>query len=399
MGFISGIQIFHDVPYELLEATLAGSAGRELAAGDVLLEPGQRNDSIYLLERGRLRIHLDARDSMHFVQVEPGSCIGEMSIIDGKPVSAWVVAHEASRILELPAATFWERLMPIPRVAHNLLRLLSERMRLNNELILSQIRGQLALEHLQKELQIARSLQASMLPRNFAELSRVEGAGIFAIMDPAKDVGGDFYDAFATGPDRIFVAIGDVSGKGIPAALFMARTITQLRVEAMREPRPDRVLANVNAALSRDNDSEMFVSLFCGVLEVSTGRFAYSNAGHNAPVSLVPGDAAAYLPVPKGLVVGAFDGAVYRVIERPLVPGEAIVLYTDGVTEATDPDDTFYGEDRLLAALSLDANPDPQALVAQVRHHVQQFARGSPQSDDLTLLALRWHPDRNAGQA
>jgi sigma-B regulation protein RsbU (phosphoserine phosphatase) len=134
----------------------------------------------------------------------------------------------------------------------------------------------------------------------------------------------------------------------------------------------------------------MFVSLFCGVLEVSTGRFVYSNAGHNAPVALVPGEAATFLPVPKGIVVGAFGGAVYLREERRLEPGESVLLYTDGVTEATGPDLTLYGEDRLLAALTLDAIPEPQALVAHVQGEVARFTGGHPPSDDLTLLALRW---------
>jgi serine phosphatase RsbU (regulator of sigma subunit) len=389
-GFISRLQLFSTIPYEAVEKVLIDCEIREVAANAVLLEPGQRNNSIHLLISGRLRIHLDRADSADYIPVETGGCFGELSIIDGLPVSAYVVADEPSRVLTIHERLFWERLIPQPGVARNLLNVLSERMRQNRDIILERMKDSLALEHLQKELSIAQSIQLSMLPagaRLFPDRTEVQA---YAIMEPAKNVGGDFYDAFFAAPDRLFIAVGDVSGKGVPAALFMARTITQLRMEAVRRRSPSAVLEAVNRALCDGNDEGMFVTLFCAILETETGQFSFANAGHNPPLLLGADGQYDFLKVKKGLVAGIIEETRYPLATRRLSRGESVLLYTDGVTEAMNGLDEFYSEERFLTTVRERRWHDSRSLVECVKTSIAEFAQSAPQADDITMLAVRY---------
>jgi sigma-B regulation protein RsbU (phosphoserine phosphatase) len=212
----------------------------------------------------------------------------------------------------------------------------------------------------------------------------------YATMEPAKNVGGDLYDAFFTAPDRLFVAVGDVSGKGVPAALFMARTITQLRMEAVRRRSPSAILEAVNRALCEGNDAGMFVTLFCGVLETTTGQFSFANAGHNPPLFLGTGGGAEFMQVKKGLVAGIIETSRYPAGVRQLAPGDCILMYTDGVTEAMNTRDELYSDARLLATAGAISPAEPRSLVEGVRTTIAAFAQGAAQADDITMLAMRY---------
>jgi sigma-B regulation protein RsbU (phosphoserine phosphatase) len=389
-GYISHLQLFAAIPYAAVESLLKDCVTHDVPAGAVLLEPGQINDAIHLLVSGRLRIHLDRADSADYIPIEEGGCFGELSIIDGQPVSAYVVADTASRVLRIHQGLFWDRLIPQPGVARNLLNTLSERMRANRDIIIERMKDTLALEHLQKELSIAHNIQISMLPpgaRLFPERAEVHA---HAIMEAAKDVGGDFYDAFFATPDRLFIAIGDVSGKGVAAALFMARTITQMRMEAVRKRSPSTILESVNRALCEGNDAGMFVTIFCGILEIDTGQFSFANAGHNPPVLLGADGGHDFLPVKKGLVAGILNTSNYPTDTIRLQPGQSILLYTDGVTEAMNPCDQFYSEERFLDTVRTRVWRDPRELVETVRASIAEFTQTAPQADDITMLALRY---------
>jgi serine phosphatase RsbU (regulator of sigma subunit) len=389
-GFISQLQLFSTIAYDVVEASLADCATSEVPAGAILLMPGQANDSIHLLVSGRLRIHLDSADSPDYIPIEEGGCFGELSIIDGRPVSAYVVADRASRVLLIHESVFWERLIPHPGVARNLLRVLSERMRANGEIILARMQDKLALEILQKELSIAQSIQLSMLPPGSRLIPECAEVQAYAIMEPAKSVGGDFYDAFFAAPDLLFVAVGDVSGKGMPAALFMARTITQMRMEVVRRRSPSVVLEAVNRALCEGNDTGMFVTLFCGILEIETGKFIFANAGHNPPLLLGEDGRHGFLKLKKGLVAGIMEDSRYPADTLQLAPGQSVLLYTDGVTEAMDPRAAFYSEARLLATLCAHDWDGPRAMIDAVRADMAEFSQDASQADDITMLALRY---------
>jgi phosphoserine phosphatase RsbU/P len=398
-GFILGNRLFNGIPWHRVEAIMARCDSRDLAPGDILLEPGKPNDSIFLLASGQLGIHLEARDSREFIPIEPGGCIGELSIIDGRPVSAWVTAEAPSRVVLLPEHRFWDELIPVAGVARNLMRMLAARMRQSNETIVERLRERLAFEHLQSELKIAGGIQSSMLPKRFPLFPDLIEVDLHASMDPAKEIGGDFYDAFFVGDDRLFVAVGDVSGKGVPAALFMARAMTLLRMEALRGAPPAEILSRVNEQLCENNDAGMFVTLFCGVLDVKSGAFDYSNAGHNPPLTGAANRDFARLAVPRGLVAGMIEGAVFKDAHSALAPGDVLLLYTDGVTEAMNPENELYGEERLLSLLDAARFRSAQSLVNAVRKDVVAFATGAAQSDDITLLAIRYlAPEEREGR-
>ena len=384
------LRLFSGISADLVEELLANNPVLALAAGEVLLMPGQRNHSVFLLLSGSLHIHLDDLDSADFIPIVPGECVGEMSIIDGKAVSAYVVAEATSRVLVIAEEAFWGSLMSFPLVARNLLAALSDRMRTTNQVILERMQQQLAYQHMLKELQIARGIQESMLPSRFPLFPKRREVDLYATMYAAREVGGDFYDAFFITPGKLFICVGDVSGKGMSAALFMVRCLTQIRMETRCELTPDDILQRVNAGLCENNEPGMFVTLFCGVLDVSNGEFVYSNGGHNAPLTdTVPGRFD-FIPMPRGILVGVAESAGFASMTMRMRPGQTLVAYTDGVTEALNRHGELFGDERLRATLSRHPDADAEGLVAAVRQGVEAFAEATEQSDDITLLAVRY---------
>ncbi len=246
-----------------------------------------------------------------------------------------------------------------------------------------------AKERLESELKIARNIQMSFVPRPFQPLPGTSGLAVQGLLEPAREVGGDLYSFFPVDGEHFFFAVGDVSGKGIPAALFMAVTITLMKGVAREGRDPSEILGLINRELCRGNDSLMFVTVFCGILNVRTGELRYSNAGHNPPVLVPRGGKARWLDVPEGVLLGVVEDAAYRTEQMVLEPGEAILLYTDGVTEAMNPQKSFYTEERLLEAVDAIAGRDPSDLVGGIADSVRNFAGTEPQSDDITLLAVR----------
>lgn len=378
-------KLFAGLDEAALGEILADCPIRQLAEGENLLVPGQENASAYLLLSGCLKIKLDGRNSQ-WVCIEPGECVGEMSIIDRKPASAYVVSHEASRVLVIDEARFWHLLGTVPKLVKNLLAMLTERIRARDRLALQRLQERLSIE---KEMKIANAIQAELLTTRFDLLAR-QGVDVHAIMEPVKEVGGDFYDAFFATPDKLFICVGDVVGKGIPAALFMVRSLTQLRMEAMREPLPHTILARVNAGLCQNNDSGMFATLFCAVLDTQTGELAYANGGHPPPLSDPQPGAFGFIPMPEGTILGMFEGADYQAASLTLRPGQSLLAYTDGVTEATDGTGEFFCEERLQTILDGRGGLDAKALTDVVKEAVYAFSGGAHPRDDLTLLALRY---------
>ncbi len=242
-----------------------------------------------------------------------------------------------------------------------------------------------AKERIESDLRIAHEIQMSLVPQIFP---RIEGVELAALLDPAREVGGDFYDAFPLGEGLWAFAVGDVSGKGVPAALFMAVTRTLLRALAPTEEAPGRLLGRLNDELAAGNDTCMFVTLFYGVLRLSTGELRYASAGHPAPLSFAPGEPVRALPRVSGPLAGPLAGMIFQEGVTILAPGEVLLGYTDGVTEALDPDGVLYGEERLTAFLEAHRHLAPTALLASLRQELHDFAQGAPQSDDITLLVL-----------
>ncbi len=246
------------------------------------------------------------------------------------------------------------------------------------------------LAGLEQELQIAAQVQLSILPRNPPQDARVQ---LHCHIVPAREVGGDFYDYFFIDNEHLGFVIADVSGKGVPAALFMTITRTLLKATAQFIAEPTQCVGQLNDLLANENEQMMFVTLFYGVLHLPTGQLQYVNAGHNPPYLLRADGHVEQLPRTKGMAVAVSEGFPYRSASVQLQPGELVMLYTDGVTEAFDPDSQEYGEARLEQVLrQACANTDRHPLhVAQaLLADVHAFERGAPQADDITCMALRY---------
>jgi sigma-B regulation protein RsbU (phosphoserine phosphatase) len=388
---IQWISLFRDAAQRELAEALADCQVLVLPADAALLRAGESNRNVFILLSGRLVAHLGAdpgaEDAIE-IDILPGECIGELSAIDGKPISALVRAASESRVLQLDRDVFWGRLMRLHGVAGNLMITLAERMRRANAKALALQREQLELKHLRKELEVARQLQASMLPLQrplFPGRPDLEACGF---MEPASKVGGDLFDAFFVDDRTLFVCIGDVSGHGIAAALFMVRVIGLLRMLAVDTTQPERVLATLNDRLCIGNDANLFVTLFCGFLDVRSGRFVYSNGGHCAPM-VCAGREAAFLPLPKGMLIGAASGRRYSSLQRDLAIGETLLCYTDGVTEAESPAGVPFSEKSCLEALRRGAKTPLPELLDALHGKVVAHAGSKALADDCTMLAVR----------
>jgi sigma-B regulation protein RsbU (phosphoserine phosphatase) len=254
------------------------------------------------------------------------------------------------------------------------------------------------LKRIEDELDAARTLQMSMVPSAFPPPSAERPLEIFAAMEPAREVGGDLYDFFPTEDGRIAFAIGDVSGKGIAAAMFMARAKNLLRVIAGLLQRveggsaaPSEIVARVNRELCDANDTMMFVTLLFGIVDPHSGAVAFCSAGHDPAYRLGPEGVAA-VEGPQGIALGINPDWRYETGELRLAPGEALYLFTDGVTEAMGPGDAMFGKERLVECLRGLAGAPLEALVHETVRAVRDFAAGTPQSDDIASLALRRLP-------
>jgi len=245
-----------------------------------------------------------------------------------------------------------------------------------------------ALERAQRDLDLAREMQQGLLPRQFPGKEQAPGVEIFARLDPAKEVSGDLYDFFTVEPGKMCFVVGDVSGKGVAAGLFMAVTRTLIRATAVAGRKPLEILQKVNAQLCAENQANLFVTMILGILDTATGRMEYGQGGHNPPILLPAQGQPVYEPS-GGMPLGVFDDAKFGQRQLDLKPGETLLVYTDGVTEAMNPKRELFGEERLKEALQGQARLSPEKLSQRVVAEVTKFAAGAEPSDDITLLAIQ----------
>jgi sigma-B regulation protein RsbU (phosphoserine phosphatase) len=252
-----------------------------------------------------------------------------------------------------------------------------------------------AKERIESELSIAREIQMSILPKIFPPFPERQEFDVHALIEPAKEVGGDFYDFFLIDDKHFCFVIGDVSGKGVPASLFMAVTKTLIKATAMQKLAPDEILYSVNQEISRDNNVAMFVTIFCGILDTQTGEIVYANGGHNLPIVMQQKKGVFYLEKTGDCAIGAMEGSTYRQARLHLEPGDKLFLYTDGVTEAMNTDKMFFSEDNLLAAMEkLRAEP-VKGIILGVMQALSEFTSGAPQYDDITMTAIHFYGKDN----
>lgn len=252
------------------------------------------------------------------------------------------------------------------------------------------LKGYIAKEaaRIDSELAFARSIQESALPREFPAFPERNEFDLYASMEPAKTIGGDFYDFFLLDEHRLAFLIADVSGKGIPAAMFMMRAKAIVKSVAQTQNEACDVLTLANNILSENNDDNMFVTIWLGMLNIDTGYISFANAGHCAPLIKRADGMCDYLRFRSGPMLGAMPGVRFKKREMKIEPGDAIFLYTDGITEAERETDVFYGEERLLNVLKSSSSSSASEMCDAVKGDVVRFVYSAPQSDDLTMLAL-----------
>ena len=250
-------------------------------------------------------------------------------------------------------------------------------------------------ERIESELKIARDIQMSILPKRFPPFPERCEFDICAIIEPAREVGGDFYDFFFIDDDHLCFVIADVSGKGVPAALFMAMTKTLIKATAAPGMDPGEILIKVNHELSQGNDSCMFVTIFFGILNTKTGEILYTNAGHNPPFVIRQGREVTCMVGGRNVIVGAMEPLAYETERLILKAGEALFMYTDGVTEAMNEMEELFSGERLKEELVALQEKSIQEMIAGVKEKITSFAHGAPQSDDITMMIIQFNGNQS----
>lgn len=238
---------------------------------------------------------------------------------------------------------------------------------------------------------MAREIQMGIIPKTFPTFPDQEQFDLFATIEPAKEVGGDLYDFFLMDEDHLCLTLGDVSGKGVPAALFMVITRTLIKTTAEHEQSPAKIMSHINNILEADNPSSMFVTLIIGVLNIRTGALTYASGGHNHPILIRKNGEVNYKTDQSGPMVGVIGGFDYRELSVSLLPGDSFFLYTDGVTEAMDPDQQLFSDEQLLGTMQDGPLDSLEKTVENVMAKVKEHAGTAPQSDDIAMLMIRYN--------
>ena len=404
---ISQIPLFANLPRHEIAHLAAMLRPLDFAAGDLLFREGATGDWFYVLLEGQVEVIKALGTSAERVLgiYQAGSSIGEMSLFshDGMRTAS-VRALTALHVLEMTLADFDALLARQPRLAYTMTRILSQRLEESDNHTIRELREKnrqlthaydelkaaqaqiIEDEKLEAEIAVARTIQRSILPHDPPQLP---GFDIGMRIEPMTSVGGDFYDFIPLGNGQLGLAIGDVSGHGVPAALFMALTFSLLRAEASRTSSPHAALLAVNRLLLTLSDSGMFVTILYGILDGATREFHYARAGHNLPVVMDAQRQPVRLASQLGQALGLFPDPALDEQCLTLQPGSLLFLYTDGVTEAANMEGEFFQEHGLQAVLHADGWKSSQAVCDQVWAAVQAYSGiGAPQ-DDVTLLAVR----------
>jgi sigma-B regulation protein RsbU (phosphoserine phosphatase) len=349
--------------------------------GDYLFKSKDAADKMFYIQEGSVRL-VEINKS-----VGAGQVIGEMGIFSPfKERTASAFCEDDLKVYTMGREEVIKFFGQDPNLAINLIQLSIKR-------FIENLRAEVAArERIASELRIAHEIQNSMLPRTFPPFPDRKEIDIFATMDPAKEVGGDFYDFFFVDKNKLCLIIGDVSGKGVPAALFMAISKTLFKTEAMRGLSAAEIVNRVNILLCPDNQTCMFVTVFCLLLNTATGEVEFCSGGHNPPLVCGANGCFEFIDAPRGFVVGAMENSVCTAKSITLKPGEIFFLYTDGVTEAMNPRNEQFSEGKLKVSLEkVKDEKDITDIVKGVRGDVLGFAQGAAQSDDITMLVLRYN--------
>ncbi|NIV35517.1 MAG: SpoIIE family protein phosphatase [Anaerolineae bacterium] len=402
---VQGLDFLQGARPDVVRRLVDGAVERRFSAGDVILEEGAAGREIYLVVKGSVEIvKRQGGGETLLGRRDAGELVGEMAFLDSQPRSATVRAVAPALLLEFSEPGLREALAEQPELLYRTVAGLSVRLRESDQHLIADLRrkneelarayrelqvAQAALvekERLERELELAREIQRRMLPKTFPRLAGFDCA---AASRPARQVGGDFYDVISLGSDRVGLVMADVSGKGMPAALFMALTRSLMRAEAQRSVSPKEALLRVNNLLFEMSRTELFVTVLYGVLDLSTSTFCYARAGHERALYHSPlRDECRFLEG-EGMFLGMVEPVVVEELCIDLLPGDRIVLFSDGITDANSADGRLFGRQRLAAVIAEPAETTAQGSIDGVFQRVAEFQAGSEQFDDMALLVAR----------
>ena len=351
---------------------------RNFSAGEVIFEEGQPGKLMYLVLAGEVQVSIQGRP---INTVGPGSIFGEMALVDERERSATVTALTDSRLVPIDQDRFSRLVQQSPDFALQVMSTMSSRLRhlLEEEVI---------RQRMEEELKIGRQIQLSLLP---TELPLARGWEFAAFYRAAREVGGDLYDFIQApdDPDNLAIVIADVTGKGVPAALFMAFGRTAIRAEVMNGRQPADALFRTNRMILLDTQSPLLMSAFLASFDLNSGTMTYACAGHDRPLWVRAEDNSVSIIEGKGVVLGVFDGMTIEEKRLTINSGDFLVFYTDGVTEARRNDDAFFELERLVEVVGSTRCGSAQEMVDAIVQAVEEFTGDTPQADDLTLIVAR----------
>lgn len=405
-NLLSKIPVFNDLPEAdqlHLQNTLQVKA---LKPGEILFREGEVGEHFYIVINGELEILLGigTEDELILNIIGPGEYLGEMSlIVPGGERTATARAKGNVKLFAMSRDEFNTLLEQHPMLVQSMVHVLSERLGSTNEATFRDLREKnqqlqkafdelkaaqeqlIEKERLERELEVAADIQMSILPDDLPEPPRFDfGARI----DPARQVGGDFYDFFRIGENKMAVLIGDVADKGVPSAIFMARAHALIAAEADTIENPADVMRRVNFHITRLEKAAQFVTVLYGILNVDTAEFTYARAGHEPPLLVMPDGSVERLPHQPGMALGLWEDIVLDEQTISLPPGSILVLYTDGMTDCRNPQGEPFGLERIQRSLYSCPGSSAQVVCDHLLQKLKDYQGGARQDDDVTLVAV-----------
>ena len=404
---LSSIPLFASLPEEELRRLERLLCVSTCLPGEVLVQEGTSDDKFYILLEGQVEVvkSLGCPEERRLGLRESGNLLGEMSLFSREGChTASVRAVSPLRLVQVPHSELEALLQRQPQLAYQIIRQLSQRLEESENLTILDLKEKnrrlkqaydelndaqaqiIEKERLEKELEISGQIQQSLLPKT---LPTIPGYQIGALMIPAQAVGGDFYTYIKLGKNRLGLVVGDVSDKGVPAALFMALTYSAIRLEAVRSGSPVQVLRNVNRHLLQMNSAGMFVTLVYGILDTTSGNFHFARAGHPSPYLLDGKGQVVEVPVSSGQPLGLFANLPIDEQSISLPVGGSLLLYSDGVSETKDIHGIDFAPDSLYRSMRANRTRPAKLICNHLWQDVQTHGQGLPQQDDFTTLVVK----------
>jgi len=405
-SLLTRIPLFSQLPFDELNLLLNALDRVRLNSGDILFKEGEPAEHLYIVARGQLEINMASGTANELILnvINEGEYIGEMGIImPGGKRTAGARARGDVLLLSMSRTQFQDLLHRHPELANAMVSVLSERLDNTNVQTfrdLTEKNRQLQTaydelkaaqeqliekERLEKELQVAAEIQMSILPDALPAPAGFDFGGRIL---PARQVGGDFYDVFELGEDKLGVLIGDVADKGVPSAIFMARAHALIIAEADSSTSPGEVLRMVNTHITRLEKSTQFVTALFGILDVKTGKFSYARAGHEPPLVVGAHGDVHRLPHEPGMALGLWEDITLDENNFHLAPGSLLVLYTDGMTDCRDPLGKAFGLERIKETMKDLRSESAQSACDRLLETLVNYQNGAKQDDDVTLVAI-----------